>query len=101
MAGLCEGGAEPVGSLKAIYVIRTRSLNWAGHVIRVDDCTSAKQIYMNTSNNRRPLERPRNRWKDEIQKECMKMRITNWEELAKDRTERKRFVKSTCSRHAP
>ncbi|KAJ4439732.1 hypothetical protein ANN_07860 [Periplaneta americana] len=54
-----------------------------------------KHNYMNTFNNKRPVGRPRSRWKGEIQKECMEMGITNWEELAKDRTEWKRFVKLT------
>ncbi|KAJ4430638.1 hypothetical protein ANN_19227 [Periplaneta americana] len=65
------------------------------------DDSSAKRINMNTFNNTRPLQRPRSRWKDEIQKECMEMGITNWEELAKDRTQCKHFVKLTWSRHIP
>ncbi|KAJ4443608.1 hypothetical protein ANN_05282 [Periplaneta americana] len=62
---------------------------------------------MNTFNNTRPLRRPRTRWKDEIQKECMEMGITNLEELAKGRTEWKRLdgtrlaLKSTQKKQTP
>ena len=49
-----------------IWVIKSRRLKWAGHVARMGESTDAYRIFMWKPEGRRPLGRPRHRWKDNI-----------------------------------
>ena len=45
---------------------KSRRLRWAGHVARMEDGRSAFKILTCTPTRKRPLGRPRRRWKDNI-----------------------------------
>ena len=49
-----------------IRVIKFRRLRWADHVARMEEGRSAFKILTGTSTGKRPLGRPRCRWKDNI-----------------------------------
>jgi hypothetical protein len=49
-----------------IRVIKSRRMRWAGHVARMDEGRVAYRILVGRPEERRPLERPRRRWKDKI-----------------------------------
>jgi hypothetical protein len=50
-----------------IYVcIYVRKLRWAGHVARMGERRSAYRALVGKPEGRRPLERPRRRWEDNI-----------------------------------
>jgi hypothetical protein len=49
-----------------ILVIKSRRLRWAGHVARMGERRDAYRALVGKPERRRPLERPRCRWEDNI-----------------------------------
>ena len=49
-----------------VRVIQSRRLRWAGHVARIEEGRSAFKILIGKPTGKRPLGRPRRRWKDNI-----------------------------------
>jgi hypothetical protein len=49
-----------------VRVIKARRMRWAGHVARMGEVRGAYSILVGRPEGRRPLERPRRRWKDNI-----------------------------------
>ena len=47
-------------------VIKSRRLRWAGHVATLEECKNAFKILTGKPAGKRPLERPRRRWEDNI-----------------------------------
>ena len=57
-----------------IWVIRSRKMRWAGHVARIGDKRGAYRILVWWKpEGKRPLGRPRRRWKDNIKMELQEM----------------------------
>jgi hypothetical protein len=76
-----------VCTLRPVRVIKARSMRWAGHVASMGEVRGAYNILVGRPEGRRPLGRPRRRWKDNIQ---MDLRETgfgdvDWINLAQDR----------------
>jgi hypothetical protein len=51
-------------SLGIIRIIKSRRMRWAGHVARMGEKRNAYRILVGKPEGKRPLGRPRNRWKD-------------------------------------
>ena len=49
-----------------VRVIKSRRLKWVGHVARMEESRSAFKILTGKPIGKRPLGRPRRRWKDNI-----------------------------------
>jgi hypothetical protein len=49
-----------------IRVIKSRRMRWAGHVARMGKGRGAYRVLVGRPEGRRPLRRPRRRWKDNI-----------------------------------
>ena len=49
-----------------VKMIKSRRLRWAGHVARMEEDRSAFKILTCRHTRKRPLERPRRRWEDNI-----------------------------------
>jgi hypothetical protein len=62
-------------SPNVIRVIKSRRLRWAGHVARTGERRGAYRALMGKPEGRRPLERPRCRWEDNIK---MGLREVGW-----------------------
>jgi hypothetical protein len=57
-----------------IRVIKSRRLRWAGHVARMGERRGACRASMGKPEGRRPLERPRRRWEDNIKMDLREVR---------------------------
>jgi hypothetical protein len=62
-------------SLNIIRVIKSRRLRWAGNVERMGDRRGAYRALVGKPEERRPLERPKRRWEDNIK---MDLREVGW-----------------------
>ena len=49
-----------------VRVIKSRRLRWAGHVARMEEGRSTFKVLKGKPTGKRPLGRPRRRWKDNI-----------------------------------
>ena len=56
-----------------IYVIKARRLRWAGHVASMGGRRGAYRVLVEKPEGRRPLERPRRRWDDNIKMDLQKV----------------------------
>ena len=68
-------------------MIKFRRLRWADHVARMEEGRSVFKILSGTPTGKRPLERPRGRWEDNIRMNLNEMGINtrNWGDSAQDR----------------
>ena len=62
-------------SPNAVRVIKSRRLRWGGHVARMEEGRNAFKIQTGKPKGKRPLRRPRRRWKDSIRMELYEICI--------------------------
>ena len=88
---------EQLGIENILYLIEAGQLRWYGHVKRMGDGRFPKQFLEWTPDGRRPVGRPRTRWKDNIEKAVQKRGSTlqniEREEVFLDRVQWGRFCK--------
>jgi len=56
------------------------------------DNSMVKKVYEWSPALRRSLGRPKNRWEDDVKSDITRMKITNWKDCIRDRTEWKTLV---------
>jgi len=49
-----------------VRVIKSIRIRWAGHVVRMDERRGVHRVFVGKPERRRPLERSRRRWEDNI-----------------------------------
>jgi hypothetical protein len=85
-----------------VRVIKAR-MRWAGHVARMEEVRGAYDILVGRPEGRRPLERPRRRWEDNIK---MDLRETgfgdvDWIHLAQDKDTWRALVNTVMNLRVP
>jgi hypothetical protein len=55
------------------------------------DNRMVKKVYEWTPLSTRPLERPKNRWDDDVKNDVINMRINNWKDCIRNRPKWKEF----------
>ena len=74
-------------------VVRSRRLQWAGHVARRDDDHILKRVTISNPAGRRPVGRPRKRWVDGVTQDTMLLTGgDNWKQQAEDREDWRKVV---------
>ena len=70
-----------------VRAIKSRRMRWAGHVARMGEREGVYRVLVGKSDGKRPLGRPRRRWKDDIKIDLREVgcRGVDWIELAPDR----------------
>ena len=83
--GSAEGSRMRNFIVHTVHLIKSRRME--GHVVRMGKARSAFKILTDKSAEKRPLERPRRRWEDNIRMDLKEMRINtrNWIDLAHHR----------------
>jgi hypothetical protein len=72
-----------------VRVIKSRRMRWAGHTARMGEGKGVYRVLVRRPEGKRPLGRPRRRWKDNIKMDLREIGIdgTNWIQLAQDRVQ--------------
>ena len=70
-----------------VGAIKLRRMRWAGHVARMEEWRGVYRVLVGKPEGKRPLERPRRRWNDNIKKDLKQVECggMDWIELAQDR----------------
>jgi hypothetical protein len=70
-----------------IRMIKSRRMRWAGHVARLVETRNAYRMLVGKPERKRPLDRPRRRWLDNIKMNLRKIERDgmDWIDLAEDR----------------
>jgi hypothetical protein len=67
-------------------VIKSRRLQWAGHVARAPPTRYIRQVLDGRPTSPRPLGRPRLRWEDNVSRDAGRLGVPDWRESCQDRT---------------
>ncbi|KAJ0179056.1 hypothetical protein K1T71_005831 [Dendrolimus kikuchii] len=73
--------AEP----NIIGEIKSHRLRWLGHVERMEEDRGVKKAYLGRPVGRRPVGRPKYRWKDRVEADLTALQAHNWQDTAQDR----------------
>jgi hypothetical protein len=70
-----------------VRVIKSRRVRWTGHVARMGERRGVYRVLVRKPEGKRPLERRRRRWEDNIKMDLREIGIdgVNWIQLAQDR----------------
>ena len=68
-------------------MIKSRRMRWAEHVARIGERRGVYRVLVGIPEGRKPLEKPRRRWEDNIRMELREVGCgcLDWLELAQDR----------------
>jgi hypothetical protein len=86
-----------------VRVIKSRRMRWAGHVARMGEGRGAYRVLVGRPEGKRPLERPRRRWEDNIKMDLGEIGFdgANWIRLAQDRVQWRAFVNTVMNLRVP
>jgi hypothetical protein len=86
-----------------IRIIKSRRMRWAGHVARMGEKRNAYSLLIGKPEGKRPLERPRRRWVDNIRMDLGDVGWSDvyWIGLAQDRNRWRALVNSVLNLRVP
>jgi hypothetical protein len=61
-----------------VRVIKSRRMRWVGHIARMGERRGVYRVLVGKSEGKRPLERPRRRWEDNIKMDLQKWDVGVW-----------------------
>jgi hypothetical protein len=90
-------------SWNTVRVIEPRRLRWAGHVVCMGEGRCVYRVLVGKSEGKRPLERPRCRWEDNIKMDLREigLDVANWIRLAQGTVEWWGFVNTVMNLRVP
>jgi hypothetical protein len=70
-----------------VRVVKSRRMRWAGHLARMGEDRGVHRVLVGKPEGKRPLERPRRRWEDNIKVDLQQVGggRGDWMQLAQDR----------------
>jgi hypothetical protein len=86
-----------------IRITKSRRLRWAGHVARLRVMRGTYRVLVGKSEGRRPLQRPRRRWQDNIKMDLREVGWggIDWMNLAQDRDRWRALVNAVMNLLVP
>ena len=86
-----------------VRVIKSRRMRWAGHVARMVEERGVYRVLVGKPEGKRPLERPRRRWVDNIRTDLQEVGCgyMDWIGLAQDRDRWRTLVSAVMNLWVP
>ena len=72
---------DPYSLHNIVRVVKSRRMRWAGHVARMGEDRGVHRVLVGKPEGKRPLGRPRRRWKDSIKTDLQEVGVglgTGW-----------------------
>jgi hypothetical protein len=90
-------------SRNIVRAIKSRRIRWAGHVAGMGEERGIYRVLVGRPESKRPLERSRCRWEDNIKLDLTEIGIdgANWIRLALDRVQWRAFVNTVVNLRVP
>jgi len=82
-----------------IGFIKKQRLNWLGHVERMAEDKNVQKIKRWKPMSKKPIGRPKTRWKDDVLEDIRSMNVRNWKKLAQDRDSWKKTIEQARTLH--
>jgi hypothetical protein len=74
------------GQPDIIEEIKSKRLEWLGHVVRIEENRMVKRIFEGHPGGRRKTGRPRERWMDDIDEGLRLMEVKRWRKNNRERS---------------
>ena len=86
-----------------VWVIKSRRMRWSRHVARMGKRRGIYRVLVGKPEEKRPLGRPRCRWKDNIKMDLQEVECgsTDWIELSQNRDRWQAFVNVIMNLQVP
>jgi hypothetical protein len=86
-----------------VRVIKSRRMRWAGHMECRGERRGVYRVLVGRPEGKRPLERPRRRWEDNIKMGLRELGFygANWIQLAQDRVQWRDFLNTVMNLRVP
>ena len=85
-----------------VRVVKSRRMRWAGHVARMGEGRGVHRVLMGKPEGKRPLGKPRRRWKDNIKMDLQEVGGgDDWMELGQDRDRWRALVNTVMNLRVP
>ena len=81
-------------------MIRSRRLQWAGHVVRAPEERGIYKALYGRAVGRRPQGRPKMRWADNVRQDAISLGVREWQAEALDRGRWKDLVEAAVGLQA-
>ena len=78
--------------------IKAKRIEWAEHMIRMDDDRTVKKIFKGNPGGRRYRGMPRLRWLDSLEEDLRRMGVRRWRKKAENREEWAVIVKEALAK---
>jgi len=90
-------------SLSIVRVIKSRRMKSTGHVARMEERRGVYRVLVGKPERKRPLERPRLRWEDNIKMDLQEVGcgVLDWNDLAQDRDRCRALVNAAMNLRVP
>jgi hypothetical protein len=69
-----------------VRFIKMQRIKWLGHIQRMNQARPTRKLLYWKPVGTKPVERPRQRWQDNVMEDLKKLNVRNWMEASKDRT---------------
>jgi hypothetical protein len=89
---------ELIRNADVVRFIKSRRMNWVGHVMRMEGRRIPRRILEWKPIGRRIRGRPRKRWIEDVEEDFQAMGIREWRKLSKERTEWKKITEKAKTR---
>jgi hypothetical protein len=83
---------ELIRNADIVRLIKSRRMNWVGHVMRMEGGRIPRRILEWKPIGRRIRRRPRKIWIEDVEEDFQAMGIRGWRKLSKERTEWKKIT---------
>jgi hypothetical protein len=83
---------ELITKADIVRFIKSRRMNWVGHVMRMEGRRIPRRILEWTPIGRRIRGRPRKGWIEDVEEDFQAMGIRGWKKLSKERAEWKKIT---------
>jgi hypothetical protein len=82
-----------------VRVMKSRKMRWEGHIARMGEGKGVCEVLVWRHEGKRPLGRPRHRWKDNIKRDLREIGIdmAKWIRLAQDKVQWRAFVNTVIN----
>ena len=86
-----------------VWMVTSRRMRWEGHVARMREGRGVHRVLVGKPEGKKPLERPRCRWEDNIKMDLQKVGggCGDWMELAQDRDRWRALVNMVMNLRVP
>ena len=83
--------------------LKSRRLRWAGHVAHMEQFRNSYRVLVGKRESKRPLGRPRHRWKDNIKMDLREVGCDprDWIALVEDRDQWRAYVRAVMNLQVP